>query len=82
MICTQCNEPLDQDSSAIVGFEREGRLRFSWACTCHPVGDAAVILGSRTCAMEWCKKHREFYAELKCMIDAAALQRKNKEKSL
>lgn len=60
MICTLCDQPVEDGSSAIYGIERNGRLVFGWTCCHKPVGDVAVVLGSLTCCEEWLSRHPEY----------------------
>jgi len=68
MICTPCGEVLEEGWSTIAGIEREGKLFFVWACVHHPVGDAAIYLGSVACARQWADKHPEYRDEIENII--------------
>jgi hypothetical protein len=64
IICTQCQRPVEPHTSVLAGIEREGVLRFRWACEHNPVGDAAVILSSAKCAVEFAFEHPEYEDEI------------------
>jgi hypothetical protein len=64
LFCIVCCQPIEPHTSIIAGIEREGVLRFRWACEHNPVGDAAVILGSNDCAAEFVLEHPEYYEQI------------------
>jgi hypothetical protein len=64
MICTPCGQPVEPNTSAIVGVEREGKLFWRWACEHNPCGDAAVILASSSCREEWLREHPEYIEDI------------------
>jgi hypothetical protein len=61
---------MEPHSSVIIAVEREGKLEFRWACEHHPVGDAAILLASSTCAAQFCEKHPEYLPEIERLLAA------------
>jgi len=64
LVCTECNEPVEDHTSIIAGIEQEGVLHFRWACEHNPAGDAAVILASNDCAARFVSEHPEYYDQI------------------
>jgi len=78
MICTPCQQPIQDGQAAIFGMDRgDGKLLFGWTCCHKPVGDVAVIIASFTCMEKWLRENPEYVEEIGKLIDAHAKEHPN-----
>ncbi len=69
MICTPCQQPLEEGQAAIFGLDRgDGTLTFGWTCCHQPVGDVAVILGSMVCTEKWLNGNPQYVDVISILI--------------